>query len=240
MIEQPLGMPHRAVGVDDLAAVELAEGGDKRSIRRHAGEVDLVHKGEKVMRVDVVDLHQPVHRRAVLAEISAPQLGRPLRRNRETDADVLVHPVLHLIEQAAGGRVQRVVEIEDPGFDLAERAPLLPGGVSHRPPEPQPPRIRVPAPSVNNSSRIACGTRPSTITAASTPPSTAARQVSTLGIMPPEIVPCAISRRASAAVSSGIRRLSPSSTPATAGSSMKRRALTAAATAPATVSALML
>ena len=39
---------------------------------------------------------------------------------------------------------------------------------------PQPDRIKVPAPevSVNNSSKIACGTRPSRITAASTPPST--------------------------------------------------------------------
>jgi hypothetical protein len=58
--------------------------------------------------------------------------------------------------------------------------------------------------------------------------------------MPPEIVPSAIRRRASAAVNSGISRLSASSTPGTSVSSRKRRALTAAATAPATVSALML
>ena len=83
----------------------------------------------------------------------------------------------------------------------------------------------MPAPSVKSSSRIACGTRPSRMTAASTPPSTASRQVSTLGIMPPEIVPSAIRRRAVAGVNSGIRRLSASSTPGTSVSSRKPRRL---------------
>ena len=48
----------------------------------------------------------------------------------------------------------------------------------------------VPTPaSVNTSSSNECGTRPSMITAASTPRFTASMQFSTLGIMPPEIVP---------------------------------------------------
>jgi hypothetical protein len=44
---------------------------------------------------------------------------------------------------------------------------------------------------VKISSSMACGMRPSRITAASTPASTAATQVSTFGIMPPVIVPSA-------------------------------------------------
>ena len=52
MIEQPLGMPDRAVGMDDLAAAQLAERGDERRIGRNAGQVDIVNKGEKLVRVD--------------------------------------------------------------------------------------------------------------------------------------------------------------------------------------------
>src|SRR5206468_2295436 len=167
-------------------------------------------------------------------EIGAPQLGRLFQRQRQALADELVHFLLHLVEQPAGRRVERVVEIEDPSLDRAERAAFAPGDEGHgRRLSSQSPRISVPAPSVNSSSRIACGTLPSTMTAASTPPSTASRQVSTFGIMPPEIVPSAISRRAWPAVSSEIRCFSASSTPATSVNSRKRRALTAAATAPA-------
>ncbi|PAV92771.1 hypothetical protein WR25_04669 [Diploscapter pachys] len=74
----------------------------------------------------------------------------------------------------------------------------------------------VPAPAeVKISSSIACGTRPSRITAASTPASTAATQVSTLGIIPPEIVPSAFSAVMPAGSRSVSSILSLSSTPAT-------------------------
>src|SRR6185312_1551234 len=101
--------------------------------------------------------------------------------------------------------------------------------------------ISVPAPcSVNNSSRSTWGMRPSRMTAASTPDSTAATAVLILGIMPPEMVPLAIKARASLAVRREINFFSWSSTPSTSVSRIKRSALTAPATAPATVSALML
>src|SRR5690606_10478440 len=59
-------------------------------------------------------------------------------------------------------------------------------------------RMMEPAPwSVKSSSRQAFGCRPSRITAARTPPSTAASAVSTFGIIPPEIVPSAIIPRTS-------------------------------------------
>ena len=52
---------------------------------------------------------------------------------------------------------------------------------------------RVPTPySVNSSSSRACGTRPSMITAPSTPFSTASTHVSIFGIMPPRMVPSAM------------------------------------------------
>ncbi len=58
--------------------------------------------------------------------------------------------------------------------------------------------------------------------------------------MPPEIMPLEIPARASSAESSGINRLSASSTPGTSVSISSRVAFSAPATAPAAVSALML
>ena len=99
----------------------------------------------------------------------------------------------------------------------------------------------VPAPSeVKISSSIACGTRPSRITAASTPAPTAATQVSTLGIIPPEIVPSAYNAAIFAGSRSVSNVLSLSSTPATSVSRKNRAAPSAPAIAPAIVSALML
>ena len=65
-------------------------------------------------------------------------------------------------------------------------------------------------------------------------------QVSTFGIMPPEMVPSAISLRASLTDSSGISFFDLSSTPGTSVSSSSRLAFSAPATAPAKVSALTL
>src|SRR5919197_42866 len=65
-------------------------------------------------------------------------------------------------------------------------------------------------------------------------------QVSTLGIIPPEIVPSAINARASSGESCLISLLDLSSTPGTSVSKMSRFALSAPAIAPAKVSALTL
>ena len=101
--------------------------------------------------------------------------------------------------------------------------------------------IMVPAPcSVNSSISSTCWMRPSRMTAARTPRSTASMQVSTLGIIPPEIVPSAIRARASVVVSRSIKLPLRSMTPGTSVSSSMRSACRAPATAPATVSALML
>jgi len=90
-----------------------------------------VDKGEKFVRVDVVARHQPAQGCAMLAEIAPPQLGRRVHRHLQPRANELGHAALDLVEQPAGRRVQRVVEIEDPGLDLTERAAFAPGGVGH-------------------------------------------------------------------------------------------------------------
>ena len=94
-----------------------------------------------------------------------------------------------------------------------------------------------PAPcSVNSSSRVAFGARPSRITTARTPPASAASAVSVLGIMPPEIVPSVVISRICPAVRSVITSPCAFLTPATSVSSSSRSACNAAAMAPAAVS----
>ena len=73
-----------------------------------------------------------------------------------------------------------------------------------------------------------------------TPLLAASSAPSIFGSMPPEIVPSAISRRASLIDSSGISFFDLSSTPGTSVRSSRRLAFSAPATAPAKVSALTL
>ena len=101
--------------------------------------------------------------------------------------------------------------------------------------------ISVPAPcSVNSSSSSTWGMRPSRMTAALTPPSTASIAVSILGIMPPEMVPSAIRPRASRTVSSRDQLLVLIQHAFDIGQQHQALGFRAPATAPATVSALML
>src|SRR5947208_11581073 len=93
---------------------------------------------------------------------------------------------------------------------------------------------------VNNSSRIACGTRPSMMWAFEVPLSSARSDDSILGSIPPSITAAAMSRSASFRFSVLIRRASLSRMPWTSVRWMSFSAPSAAAISPATRSALML
>src|SRR5205085_12646642 len=97
------------------------------------------------------------------------------------------HPPLDLAHEAGLDRVEGVVEVEQPGADVGQVGGHL--------------RTSVPDPcSVNSSTSMACGLRPSRMTTASTPASTAAMAVSSLGIIPPVATLSSIAWRASATV----------------------------------------
>mmetsp|Transcript_20242 Transcript_20242/g.54492 ORF Transcript_20242/g.54492 Transcript_20242/m.54492 type:complete len:208 (-) Transcript_20242:137-760(-) len=78
------------------------------------------------------------------------------------------------------------------------------------------------------------------MTLAPTPPATASEAVSSLGIMPPLIVPSSTRRSTSSVPRASMRSPDLSRTPATSVRSRRRSAPRALATAPAAVSALML
>src|SRR5262249_6877321 len=123
----------------------------------------------------------------------------------------------------------------------------FPGPGSRGPREPRWPSearqrmISVPMPSlVKTSSRIACATRPSMMCAFCAPPASARREDSTFGSMPPSMTPALIKRSASRFVSVETSWPSSPAIPATSVRWMSFSATRAAATSPATRSALML
>ena len=59
MLEQVLGMRHRTVGVDQLAAGEPAQRHDQLRVGRHDAVVDIVDEVEELVRVDAVDTISP-------------------------------------------------------------------------------------------------------------------------------------------------------------------------------------
>ena len=109
-----------AVGVDDPAA---GQGGNARGevrVGAEDGEVDLVHLGQVGAGVDAVVAHQPGQRRAVVPPIERAQaVGLP-----PVDGEGAHHPVGHpefdLVKKPGCGRIERVVEVEDPGADMGK------------------------------------------------------------------------------------------------------------------------
>ena len=82
--------------------------------------VDVVHVVEKAVGLDAVLDHQAAQRRAVLVEkLLLEELGFGVV-DLEQARDELAHLDVDLVEQPAGRGIERVVEIEHPGIDMAE------------------------------------------------------------------------------------------------------------------------
>src|SRR5690348_10625006 len=85
------------------------------------------------MRSDAVLVHEPAERGAVGLEIASAHGVRSLGVDAELGAHELGHSGLHLCEEVAGMRVERVVEVEDPGLDLMERPAAAARACAHVP-----------------------------------------------------------------------------------------------------------
>src|SRR5829696_6267110 len=229
-IEHALRVIACAVGEHELAPRQGFQGQRQLRGSRNRRVIDVVHEFEECLGRDAMHRHQTAQCCAVLMEKPLLDALRLCPVDLEQRADKLCHPLIDLTEQPAGRRIERVIEIEHPCLDVIEapaHAPVL--------------EIRVPIPcGVKSSRSTQCGMRPSTITTPSTPPSTTLTQLSTFGIIPPVMVPSAMSLGTFSSVSSSISRFWPSSTPATSVSSRSRLAFMAMAMAPAAVSAFTL
>ena len=81
-----------------------------------------MHVIQEMVRVDLMLFHQSGERGAVGVEMG---LLYPLRLDwiaAEQPFDIGAHPLVDQFEQAGGGRIEAIVEIEDPVADVAEQA----------------------------------------------------------------------------------------------------------------------
>ncbi len=110
-----------AVGEDELAARQLRDRGGERGVGLQHVHLDRMDIGEEVVRIDVMFRHQPGQRRAVAVEIVLLQPARLVPRQLQQPRDIIGHPLVDLREQVRARRIERVVQIEDPGVDMGER-----------------------------------------------------------------------------------------------------------------------
>ena len=87
-----------------------------------------MHVFEEVVRIDCILAHQPGQRRAVISKMLLLDAFGFSRFDAEQALDIGPHPLVDQREQAGGGGIEAVVEIEDPGFNPIERRPDADGG----------------------------------------------------------------------------------------------------------------
>jgi len=75
--------------------------------------------------------HHPAHGRAVALVIVLLHAERLVFRDLQKIRDVGADALIHLLPEIEVMRIEGVVEIEDPGFDIAETARRLSGHCWH-------------------------------------------------------------------------------------------------------------
>ena len=111
-----------AVGEDQFAAGQASDQASEAGILGQHVQIDVMDVGEIMMRIDMMLAHQPGERGAVRLEIAfldAPRLDEVV--DPESLRDIGRHPDVDQTEQVGRRRIERVVEVEDPGADVGER-----------------------------------------------------------------------------------------------------------------------
>ena len=125
------GVAAGAVGEDQLAAGELLDRYAERGVGLERGVVDLVYEVEEVVRLHAVLGHQPAHRGAVALVVVLLQPERVLSADLEVVRDVVADALVDLLPQVDVMRIERVVEVEHPGFDMIEGTRRGTGAARH-------------------------------------------------------------------------------------------------------------
>ena len=103
--------------------------GAERRIGLERRMVDLVHEVEIVVGLHAVLGHQPAHGGAVALVIVLLHAEGLVVRHFQKIGDVVADALVHLLPEIEMMRIERVVEIEHPGLDVAEAARRLSGRV---------------------------------------------------------------------------------------------------------------
>ena len=118
-LQHRAGMVGRAVGQDQLAAGKFCDRSPHRRVRLQRRVIDLVHIGQIIVGVHAMLGHHAAHAGAVAAVIVLLDHAGFFRGDFQERADELADPRVDLLPQIDVVRVQRVVEIEHPGVDMA-------------------------------------------------------------------------------------------------------------------------
>jgi hypothetical protein len=110
----------RTVRKDQAPARQRLDGLRQLGMLGHDREVDVVHIVEEGLRAHLVHLHKATERRAELAVVALLQMARVRERHAEEVGDELAHLLVDLGEEIALRRIERVVEVEDPGLRRIE------------------------------------------------------------------------------------------------------------------------
>ncbi len=108
---------------------KLRDGGAELGVRRQRRVIDLMHDFEELVGLEPVLLHQAAHGGAVAAVIILLQPERLVAADLEKVDDVVADALIDLLPEIEVMRIERVVEIEHPGLDLAKTA-LIAGAVA--------------------------------------------------------------------------------------------------------------
>lgn len=118
---QPASLQHvlrigrAAVGVDDLAARQIADRGGQRRVRFEHGKVDVMHVRQIGAGIQIMQAHEPRKGCSVIAPILGTQPVGMGARDPEGGHHEIGHPHFDLIKERHMRRIERVIEIEDPG-----------------------------------------------------------------------------------------------------------------------------
>ena len=99
---------------------QFGDGRAERGIGRQRRMIDLMHDFEKFVRLEAVLLHQAAHGRTVAPVIVLLHPERFVMRDLEEADDVVADALVDLLPQIEMMRIQRVIEVEDPGLDMFE------------------------------------------------------------------------------------------------------------------------
>ena len=112
-----LRVSERAVREDKFPPRQRIYGMAERRIGEHRRNVDVMDEMEKLRRLEPIDRHQARKRRAMLDIKVLLDTSRFRGVDVEIARDEGGHALVDLREEIAFRRIERVVEIENPGFD---------------------------------------------------------------------------------------------------------------------------
>jgi len=119
-IEHPPGIILAGIGEDELAPRQPIDRRDQGRIGGDPGKIDVVDIIEEFVRIDAMIGHEAGEGRAMLVEETLLHPVRLGRVDAEQLLDIGAHAPVDQLEQVAAVRIEAVVEIEDPAFDMGE------------------------------------------------------------------------------------------------------------------------